>query len=209
MIQTQADAAMPGSTEPMKPVKVKTVQVKAGPLKLASGTPQPARPITSAIRPARAEVPETSSAIVAKAEPTKADDCQARHRKDRLPPQPAGHGTGNGILGVLPASSLPPVRLAGDGLRRPAPRPAAAAGHQQNGAASRSPAHTGWIIQVGALESESEAQQRIDAARTQARGLLSKADPFTETVWPRATRSCSAPVSPASSAIRPRPSARR
>ena len=42
--------------------------------------------------------------------------------------------------------------------------------------------HSGWIIQVGALESETEAQQRIDAARSSARGLLSKADPFTETV---------------------------
>jgi D-alanyl-D-alanine carboxypeptidase len=41
---------------------------------------------------------------------------------------------------------------------------------------------TGWIVQVGALESENEAQQRIDAARKGAKGLLSKADPFTETV---------------------------
>jgi len=29
-----------------------------------------------------------------------------------------------------------------------------------------------WIVQVGALDSESEAQQRIDAARSQAKGLL-------------------------------------
>ena len=43
-------------------------------------------------------------------------------------------------------------------------------------------AHAGWIVQVGALESESEAQQRIEAARSQARGLLAKADPFTEPV---------------------------
>ncbi|WP_036046573.1 SPOR domain-containing protein, partial [Bradyrhizobium yuanmingense] len=42
--------------------------------------------------------------------------------------------------------------------------------------------HSGWIVQVGALESENEAQQRIDAARNSARGLLSKADPFTEPV---------------------------
>jgi D-alanyl-D-alanine carboxypeptidase len=42
--------------------------------------------------------------------------------------------------------------------------------------------HTGWIVQVGALESETEAQQRIEAARSQARGLLTKADPFTEPV---------------------------
>ncbi|MCJ9705081.1 SPOR domain-containing protein, partial [Bradyrhizobium sp. SHOUNA76] len=42
--------------------------------------------------------------------------------------------------------------------------------------------HSGWIVQVGALESENEAQHRIDAARNSARGLLSKADPFTEVV---------------------------
>jgi len=41
-------------------------------------------------------------------------------------------------------------------------------------------AHTGWIIQVGALETESEAKQRLDAARGSAAGLLGKADPFTE-----------------------------
>jgi D-alanyl-D-alanine carboxypeptidase len=53
---------------------------------------------------------------------------------------------------------------------------------QQNGAIKPVAAHTGWIIQVGALESESEALQRIDAARSQAKGLLAKADPFTEPV---------------------------
>ena len=36
VIQSQAISTIPGSAEPMKPVKVKTVQVKAGPMKLAS-----------------------------------------------------------------------------------------------------------------------------------------------------------------------------
>jgi len=53
---------------------------------------------------------------------------------------------------------------------------------QQNDAAKPAAVHSGWIVQVGALESESEAQQRIAAARNQAKGLLSKADPFTEPV---------------------------
>jgi D-alanyl-D-alanine carboxypeptidase len=54
---------------------------------------------------------------------------------------------------------------------------------QQNGAIKPVVAsHTGWIIQVGALDSEGEAKLRLDAAREQARGLLGKADPFTETV---------------------------
>ena len=45
VIQTQSIAAIPGSSEPMKPVKVKTVQIKAGQIKLASAGPaQPATP---------------------------------------------------------------------------------------------------------------------------------------------------------------------
>ena len=55
VIQAQPIAAIPGSSEPMKPVKVKTVQVKAGQMKLASASPaQPATPVTNAIPPARA-----------------------------------------------------------------------------------------------------------------------------------------------------------
>jgi D-alanyl-D-alanine carboxypeptidase len=53
---------------------------------------------------------------------------------------------------------------------------------QQDNAAKAAVAHTGWIVQVGALESEDEAQKRIEAARSNARGLLTKADPFTEPV---------------------------
>jgi D-alanyl-D-alanine carboxypeptidase len=173
VIQTQPIAAIPGSSEPMKPVKVKTVQIKAGPTKLASAGPsQPATPVTSSIPAAvRPEVPETSNAVVARAEINKAE----------MPPQPANHGTGNGLLGVLPASSVPSSSSQAMAYADPAPRlqPQTI---QQNGAIKPVAAHTGWIIQVGALESESEARQRIDAARNQARGLLSKADPFTEPV---------------------------
>src|SRR5476651_2014435 len=46
VIQTQQISAIPGSSEPMKPVRVKTVQVKAGQIKLASAGPaQPTTPI--------------------------------------------------------------------------------------------------------------------------------------------------------------------
>jgi D-alanyl-D-alanine carboxypeptidase len=192
VIQTQPIAAIPGSSEPMKPVRVKTVQIKAGQVKLASaGPPQPATPITNAIPPARAEVPETSSAVMAKAETGKAetgkpDVAKPETSKTEMPPQPAGHGTGNGILGVLPASSVPSTSQAmayADPAPRvqqqPQPLPQVM---QQNGAIKPVATHTGWIIQVGALESESEARQRIDEARNQARGLLAKADPFTEPV---------------------------
>jgi D-alanyl-D-alanine carboxypeptidase len=183
VIQSQAIVAIPGSSEPMRPVKVKTVQVKAGQMKLASASSaQPATPITSTIPPARPEVPETSSAVVAKTEINKAEINKAEVARPQMPPQPAGHGTGNGLLGVLPASSVPssPQALAyADPMPRAQSKPQVL---QQNDAIKPLAAHSGWIVQVGALESESEARQRIDAARSQARGLLAKADPFTEPV---------------------------
>jgi D-alanyl-D-alanine carboxypeptidase len=195
VIQTQPIAAIPGSAEPMKPVRVKTVQIKAGPMKLAAAGPsQPANPITNAIPPVRAEVAETSSAVVAKAETTRTETTKTEMTKSEMPPQPANHGTGNGLLGVLPASSVPstPSQAATSqalAYADPAPR-AQPQTVQQNGAIKPVAAmtHTGWIIQVGALESESEAKQRIDLARNQARGLLSKADPFTEPVVARDNR---------------------
>ena len=181
VIQTQPISAIPGSAEPMKPVRVKTVQVKAGQMKLASAEPsQPAPPVTNAI-PARPEVAETSSAVVASAAVAKTDAVRETARNE-MPPQPANFGTGNGILGVLPASSVPAVsRPQAVAAIDSAPRAEPA---QQNvaGKPAAAAAHTGWIIQVGALESESEARQRIDLARSQSRGLLNKADPFTEPV---------------------------
>jgi D-alanyl-D-alanine carboxypeptidase len=181
VIQGQSLAAIPGSSEPMKPVKVKTVQVKMGQVKLASAGPaQPVTPVTNSI-PAAHEVPETSSAIVAKAE-VKAEV----EPKPDLPPQPPGHGTGNGVLGVLSASSAS-TSSASQAMASatPAAQPQAV---QQNPAVKPVAVHSGWIVQVGALESEAEAQQRIDAARNQSRGLLAKADPFTEPVIAKGDR---------------------
>jgi len=187
VIQTQPIAAIPGSAEPMKPVKVRTVQIKAGPMKLASANPsQPAPPITNAIPPARAEVAETSSAVVTKAE-TKPELTRPETSRAEAPPQPANHGTGNGVLGVLPASGMAqaPSQASSQVLAYADPAPRAQPLAVQQNAATKPIAaisHTGWIIQVGALESESEARARIDLARNQSRGLLGKAEPFTEPV---------------------------
>jgi D-alanyl-D-alanine carboxypeptidase len=199
VIQAQSIAAIPGSSEPMKPVKVKTVQIKAGQVKLAAaGAAQPVTPITSAIS-ARPEVPETSSAIMAKAETNKAESNKAESNKaepnkaepnkldvarTEMPPQPANHGTGNGLLGVLPAPSASPSSTS----QAMAYADANSRGQPQSVQQKPVAVHTGWIIQVGALESESEARQRLEVARDQARGMLSKADPFTEPVVAKGER---------------------
>jgi D-alanyl-D-alanine carboxypeptidase len=179
VIQTQPIAAIPGSSEPMKPVKVKTVQVKAGPVKLASAGPaQPAPPITNTI-PLRTDAAENAA--------LKPEAVRAESERTDLPPQPPGHGTGNGILGVLPASAVTSspsqtMAYADASLAQPALAPPV------SNPVKPELTHSGWIIQVGALESESEARQRIEAARSQAHGLLNKADPFTESVVAKGDR---------------------
>jgi D-alanyl-D-alanine carboxypeptidase len=193
VIQTQAISAIPGSAEPMKPVKVKTVQVKAAPMKLASAGPsQPAAPPMTNTISARPEVAETSSAVVANAAEAKAEAAREALRA-AMPPQPANHGTGNGVLGVLPASSLTQAQASHAqalAYADPAPRAQPQAAQQNDAAKPAAPAvvRTGWIVQVGALESEGEAKQRIDLARTKASALLSKADPFTETTTSKDNR---------------------
>ena len=192
VIQTQAISSIPGAAEPMKPVKVKTVQVKAGPIKLAAAGPsQPvAPPVTNAI-PARPEVAETSSAVVANTADARVEAAKEALRA-AMPQQPAGHGTGNGVLGVLPASSLTqaPAQASPHAQTMAYADPAPRAQPQAEAAKPAAPAvvRTGWIVQVGALESESEAKQRIDLARTKANSLLSKADPFTETITSKDNR---------------------
>jgi D-alanyl-D-alanine carboxypeptidase len=41
---------------------------------------------------------------------------------------------------------------------------------------------SGWIIQIGAFPAEDEAKERLKSARTVAKSLLGRADPFTERV---------------------------
>ncbi len=165
----------------MKPVRVKTVQVRAGQMKLASADPaQQAQPVTNAIPAARSAVAETSGSIVAKAELNKVE-----LNKVEMPPQPANHGTGRGVLGVLPASSAPTTQAMASADPSSRSQPQAI---QQNGAIKPVAVRTGWIIQVGALETEGEARQRLEAARDQAHGMLGKADPFTEPVVAKGER---------------------
>ena len=89
------------------------------------------------------------------------------------------------VAGIERAGRLAP---AGGGRDRLHATRRTSAAERRRQARCRGRAHSGWIIQVGALESESEARQRIDLARSQSRGLLNKADPFTEPVVARDNR---------------------
>ncbi|MGX0963341.1 D-alanyl-D-alanine carboxypeptidase [Bradyrhizobium japonicum] len=192
VISSQPLSIIPGSSEPMKPVRVKTVQVKAGTVKVASAAPAQVAPQVTSTVAARSDIAETSGAVVARADlinkpemASQPEAPKAELARTEMPRQPAGFGTGNGILGVLPAATAaapapPAAKLAS---ADPVPQPI-----QMSATTKPVVTHSGWIVQVGALESENEAQQRIDAARSSARGLLSKADPFTEPVLAKDNR---------------------
>lgn len=166
VVAAQALAPIPGSTEPMTPVRVKTLQVKAGSMKVASAGPTQIVP-----QPVQAQPP------VAGAVATPQSNAVA---KSDLAPLAPHHGKGLGILGTLPGNAM--------AYADPAPQAAASTQSQAAPTPKQTEAHKpsirpgSWIIQVGALESEAEAKTRLGEARDHARTILGKAEPFTETV---------------------------
>lgn len=222
---SQPLSIIPGSAEPMTPVRVRTVQVRMGQTKVASAAPGVPAPVATAAIPAqrKAEVAETSTSVVATAEASPVRRAEpwpvasAQSRNDFPAPLPAqpntNNGIGQGIIGVVPAQSssttphaqtlayadpnrgAPPTTLGAQAAAlqassSSAPQPLQQVAMaqpqptqtiQQNGAI-KATARSGWIIQVGALDSESEARQRLNEARGSASKLLSDAEQFTETV---------------------------
>jgi D-alanyl-D-alanine carboxypeptidase len=178
VVSAQALAPIPGSTEPMTPVRVKTLQVRAGSMKVASAGPVQIVP-----------QPVQSQPVVTNAVETPKSNAVA---KSDLAPLAPNHGRGLGTLGTLPASALAsaePAPRAAAPTPAPAPAPVAAvavapqtAPAKQAEAPKPSIRPGSWIIQVGALESEAEAKSRLNEARDHARTILGKAEPFTEAV---------------------------
>jgi D-alanyl-D-alanine carboxypeptidase len=152
-----------GSADPIKPILVKTIKVKLGPVQTAALAPRHPVPIQVREEPIQTQAEIPAQTIEA------AQDIS-------LPPRPAEPATRSEpiepaqVVNVLPADAekkfagMQPMAKA-EG-RAPAP----------------ARAHSGWMIQIGAFEAENEAKQRLSSAQTKARALLAKADPFTEAI---------------------------
>jgi D-alanyl-D-alanine carboxypeptidase len=189
-------AAIPGSSEPMKPVRVKTVQVRMAQAKtIAKNTIKAAMPTQANAAPvhvAEATPDSVSTASVAAparpAFPAPLPIVITRHTP----------GLGEATVGTpmpSPSSTMayadpsrgPPPNTLGAQARAmesaPPPQQVASAAPSQEvapSAGTKPVAHSGWIIQVGALESEAEARHRLEAARENANRYLGRANPFTE-----------------------------
>jgi D-alanyl-D-alanine carboxypeptidase len=174
----------------LKPVRVKTLVVRAAPVKVASaGPPQIVAPAAVAVAPAApAPAAPTPPAPADRSEALK--DAPKTTARIEQPLQPSDYGTGKGILGVLPANAKTSgaMAYADANPRAPAtsiaPAPAMRLAEPAPAPASSKPALKAgtWIVQVGALESEAEANKRLSEARASANAQLGKAEQFTETI---------------------------
>lgn len=154
-----------GSTEPIRPIAIKTVNVQTGGgMPALSVLPSDNRKLYPT--PASAGTVTTVATV-----------------KSDLPPPPPGSAPG--ILGVLSTSEMPkPARgtqLASVGDKAPAVAVAALPG-QDSAADTTAKSHGGWMIQVGAFPDEQNAKERLSAAQAKAKEQLGHANPFTEKV---------------------------
>lgn len=144
----------PGSAEPINPVKVKTITVKAGNVQTAMLVPLTTPAPQATVAPPHFAA--NAAAIMAPTPPT---------------------GARPGILGTLPVAA-PTTTPAVYEIAAATSMPVTTASMSARSSHPRGP----WIIQVGAFPKEAEAQERLREAQTLAKNLVAKAEPFTERV---------------------------
>jgi D-alanyl-D-alanine carboxypeptidase len=159
-----------GSNEPIKPVAVKTITVKAGAIQTAA-----LAPLIAAMPHAAAAPPHFAKALPPAVTARETDAALPSTASALAPVAPRP-----GILGVLPVPAEPAHQASTvyDVASAPQAAPAAAAPP----APTRALKPGEWIIQVGAYPEEAKAQERLREAQTLAPRILAKHDPFTEKV---------------------------
>ncbi len=171
LIKQRAPAT--GSTDPIKPIAVKTVKVKLAPSHTASLAPAAAMiPVeetrATAPAPVAAPVSVALAPVAAGPAPSLAGPLGAAKA---IPPQPEVHAPALALQAeaTKPAALAMVAAVAEPEPIKPEP-------------ARSTPVRSGWMVQVGAFESEGEAKQHLDEAQSKAKKLLDNADPFTEVV---------------------------
>jgi D-alanyl-D-alanine carboxypeptidase len=177
-----------GSSDPIRPLIVRTIQVRAAAVRTAGigplVVPQPNSSVVPPQLAATASQPVPAAAAPA---PEPAPPAAEPVARAPLPPPP---GARPGVLGVLPVHSAPteppPPVAANATLAEREPVVPHAMPVAQPTPAPQSPpvrhARGEWAIQVGAFPKESEAQARLRAAASIGKSVLGHADPFTEKV---------------------------
>jgi D-alanyl-D-alanine carboxypeptidase len=189
-----------GSTDPIRPVLVKTLTVRgtpqtAAPALLNAVTPPPVAPQAVAAKPEPKPEPKFEPKAETKPEPkieTKAEP-KAEPKSEPKPEQRFALASATSVparfnppaqaepVRAEPATvAAPPAAPARTAAAEPAPAPTPAA--PPPAAPAKQQVRSGWMIQVGAYQAEQEAKQRLSAVQSKASKVLTGADPFTESV---------------------------
>jgi D-alanyl-D-alanine carboxypeptidase len=195
-----------GSTDPIRPVLVKTLTVRASaqiaaiapannpssaapetqPIRVAAPV-APAAPVATTVAAAKPEAPAQSAAVpaVKSEQPTPAPAAAAKPEVT-APPAPAAFAKAE------PPAPPPAPVAAATKPEQPTPLPTARPATPPARTASADPARTapaakpqhrsGWIIQVGAYPAEQAAKERLTTVQTKASKMLTGAEAFTETI---------------------------
>ncbi|MGE3987312.1 serine hydrolase, partial [Pseudorhodoplanes sp.] len=175
-VPVEIERPVPGSTDPIKPLLVKTFTVKAGLTKTVAAMSMLApEPIAN-----RNALATTGSAPKPESKP----ETQRRSTAESLPPPPPGARPG--VLGVLTAkdvAQLPAQRTVTASIapvvpQAPAPKQVNPVPAGERIAESKP--RSGWVIQVGAFEDRGEAREKLTAVKSRAGDLLKGALPYTE-----------------------------
>jgi D-alanyl-D-alanine carboxypeptidase len=150
-----------GSTDPIRPVLVKTLTVRTAGTQTASVSP------LRTSSPSRAEPTTVEQEPSPLAATTVAPTMPAVSAARAPVGLPTSSAAAMEAAPAVTANELPARSLPGEEL------PAAPA--------TKSQLRGGWIIQVGAYQAEREAKQRLSAVQSKASKMLTGADPFTET----------------------------
>jgi D-alanyl-D-alanine carboxypeptidase len=176
-----------GSSDPIRPVLVKTVTYHTVTVRSASMQPMPVLvPVGEAAQPIAAPPPAAAQSpppvvvsVERSAEPAaRPAETHVVEAEAHAAPGEAPHFTlASRELTPVPAPPPPkaehaPAETAKTAPVREAPAVPAAPQH----------AHGGWVIQIGAYEGEQEARQHLSDARSKVHQALAAADPFTERV---------------------------
>jgi len=183
-----------GSSDPIRPLLVKTITFRTAPIQTASLGPMPALvPVAAAASP-----PSTTGSVAAPQQSAQLADATHTIMVPSSEPGAIATAPRSELAAREPAKpeSVKAEPIKADPVRaetakiEPKIEPKAEATKPQL-AKSESPAepeapqsraHGGWIIQIGAFDGEDEAKQHLTAAQGKVRTMLAAADPFTERV---------------------------
>ena len=191
-----------GSSDPIRPLVVRTIQVRAAAVRTAALGPLVVPEPNSAVVPPQlaAPAPQPMPAAAAPA-PQPAAPAVEPVARAPLPPPPGARPGVLGVMPVRPAPAEPPPpavtkatfaeRVTGAAEREPVAAPAAPPAPHTAPVAQPTPApqptpvrhaRGEWAIQIGAFGDEAEAQARLRTAASIGKKVLGHADPFTEKV---------------------------